>query len=132
MYCHVGIQSGKTCLAKPFSTNLRVSARKMVWNPNLELHPQGTQIRMCPCALLVKHAPLGPISLYTWGCMVGLIKHAVLNATLGTYPHVHLVNTPWGLFIVEPAIYIQVRRFGKREPTYSTRSISPMVVKHCK
>ena len=97
MYCHVGIQSGKTCLAKPFSTNLRVSARKMVWNPNLELHPRGTQIRMCPFALwmnlpicwLVKHAPLGPISLYTWGFIVGLIKPPFWLQLWEHIPHVH-------------------------------------------
>ena len=97
MYCHVGIQSGKTCLAKPFSTNLRVSARKMVWNPNLELHPRGTQIRMCPFALwmnlpicwLVKHAPLGPISLYTWGFIVGLIKLPFWSQLWEHIPHFH-------------------------------------------
>ena len=101
-HLHGGIQSGKTFLAKLFSTNLRVSARKMVWNPNLELHPRGTQFRMCPFALwmnlpicwLVKHAPLDPISLYTWVFFCWPYQAAVLVATLGISP----------MFIGEPAI----------------------------
>ena len=102
MYCHVGIQSGKTCLAKLFSTNLRVQRQKngleskfgtsSSRNPNSDVSirvvDESPHLLVGQTCTTWSHFSLH-VGFYCWP-----YQAAFLVATLGTYPPCSLVNPP--------------------------------------